>query len=362
MSYWEIQKLNGFAVNQYQYSSNPVAHTQTENPWVAYFNKTNSQQKSQVSTSDAISQLNAMHEQEQVNGEKKLSPEEAKEAKKKADAQKKLAKLTEQLEKNSVVNITQKHINALNMINDCSQLQHLVPVLNEKILGAANQSSFMLNKLALAQMKGDMDSSQILKVVEEVKKTYEELKQNWKKISKGVIKTGAYAEAYVKVDDDKKKEKYEKEANKIVASLPDAFKNESEAAAIESEIEELNKSKESDTNEASLEAENLSGEDVSAQVEDVPVETTQEPENPNPFASSDKESEDVEEESNDDSADLNANSSEKDKTSEDDPEIKDLKKEVQEELKKQEQNPTSVNPFAEYEKKKIKENKSILGV
>ena len=28
-----------------------------------------------------------------------------------------------------------------------------------------------------------------------------------------------------------------------------------------------------------------------------------------------------------------------------------MKKEVQDELKKQEQNPTSVNPFAEYEKK-----------
>ena len=362
MSYWEIQKLNSFAVNPYQYTSNPVAQTQTENPWVAYFNQNNSQQKPQVSTSEAISQLNAMHEQEQVNGGKKLSPEEAKEAKKKADAQKKLAKLAQQVEKNNVVNITQKHIDALRMIKDCSQLQHLGQELNEKILGAADQSSFILNKLTLAQMNGNMDSSQILKVVEDVKKSYEELKQDWKKISNGVIKTGAYAEAYVKVDDDKKKEKYEEKAIEIVASLPDAFKNESEAAAVESEIEELNKEKASDTNEPSSEVENVSGEDVSTVVEDVPVQESQEAESPNPFASSDKETEGSDKESNVDTSTSNAGSSEKSEKIEEDSEIKELKKEVQKELKKQEQNPTSVNPFAEYEKQKAKEKKSILGV
>ena len=63
-----------------------------------------------------------------------------------------------------------------------------------------------------------------------------------------------------------------------------------------------------------------------------------------------------------DTSTSNAGSSEKSEKIEEDSEIKELKKEVQKELKKQEQNPTSVNPFAEYEKQKAKEKKSILGV
>ena len=46
----------------------------------------------------------------------------------------------------------------------------------------------------------------------------------------------------------------------------------------------------------------------------------------------------------------------------DDPELKDLKDEVQKELKKQRENQNNTNPFAEYERKKAQENKSVLGI
>lgn len=367
--YWEIQKLNGSAVNPYQYSSNPAiqSQSQNENPWVNYFNSNNSQQKTQVSTYDAIAQLNAMNEQQQVKGGKKLSPEEVKEAQKKAKAQKKLGQLAEQLQNNKELALTDKHIAALNMIQDCSPLMHLSDTLKQKIKGAISQSIFLIQKVTLTQMKGDMDASEILKVIDEVKQADKQLKQDWKKISSGIIKTGAYAEAYMKVDDEEKKEKYEQKAKDIVANLPDAHKNKAQESALEEEMGQVLKEQNSET-------EDVSGEETSTidainavDAEVAPAETVSDA---NPFADTtdskepevdaSENNEDVSAES--DNTTLSSAKSSENPETEEDSELKDLKEEVQKELKKQEQNPNSANPFAEYEKKKAKENKSVLGV
>ncbi|MBQ8211468.1 MAG: hypothetical protein IJZ27_02930, partial [Treponema sp.] len=180
-------------------------------------------------------------------------------------------------------------------------------------------------------------------------------------------KTGAYAEAYMKVDDEEKKEKYEQKAKDIVANLPDAHKNKAQESALEEEMEQVLK-------EQNSEAEDVSGEETSTidainavDTEVAPAETVSDA---NPFADTtdskeqevdaSENNEDVSAES-DNTTSSSAKSSENPET-EEDSELKDLKEEVQKELKKQEQNPNSANPFAEYEKKKAKENKSVLGV
>jgi hypothetical protein len=166
----------------------------------------------------------------------------------------------------------------------------------------------------------------------------------------------------LKVDNQEKKEKYEKKAKETVANLPDAFKNEAEAQSVTDERSSLGEDQNSETDNVLTSPEVTEVDNTSVQVEDVSVETTLETETLNPFASSNDEAEDSEKESNEDSSVSGVSSSEKAEDVEEDSELKDLKKEVQDELKKQEQNPNNVNPFAEYEKKKAKENKSVLGV
>lgn len=367
--YWEIQKLNGSAVNPYQYSSNPTGRSQrqSENPWVTYFNSNNTQQKSKVNTYDAIAQLNAMNEQGKVDGKKQLTPEEVKEAKAKAKAQKKLGQLSEQLQNDNEISVTEKHIDALNMIQDCSPLMHLSDTLKQKIKGAVSQSIFLIQKVTLAQMKADMDSSEILKVIDEVKQANKQLKQDWKKISSGIIKTGAYAEAYMKVDDEEKKEKYEQKAKDIVANLPDAHKSKAQQSALREEMDQVIKEQNSETEDVSGDEGSTIETVDTAEAEVAPVETTSDA---NPFADTtdSKESEiEISENDEDTSVESDNTTSSGTKSSnkpeiEEDPELKDLKDEVQKELKKQRENQNNTNPFAEYERKKAQENKSVLGL
>lgn len=367
--FWEIQKLNASAVNPYQYGTNPAIQPQrqSENPWVTYFNSNNSQQKTQVNTYDAMAQLNAMNEQQHVNGKKNLSPEEVKEAQKKAKAQKKLAQLSEQLQNDKELSLTDKHIDALNMIQDCSPLMHLNDTLKQKIEGVFSQSIFLIQKVTLAQMQGDMGSSEIMKVIEDIKKAEKQLKQDWKKISIGIIKTGGYVEAYMKVDNEEKKEKYEQKAKEIVANLPDAFKNKNDTTAVKEEMQQLMQEQNSDTEnvtDTNVSIDSTNSDDVlandTAPMEDNELNTLGSVSgNENSSVDSEENNEDLDES---ESLTSSGAKSSDNKDVDEDSELKDLQDEVRKELKKQAQNPNSTNPFAEYEKRKAKENKSILGV
>lgn len=348
----------------YSYISVPYINTAYENPWAKYF-ASNAEENSkvtavkQVNTYDAMAQLNAMQEAEKSG--KTTSVEEGKDADKKAKAQKKLAKLSKALQKNDSFKLTQKHIDALNMLKNNPDLAGLNKMAKEKIDSVSNQNAFLLSKVMLTQNQQDLTADNILSVVNDVKQMFTQLQKDWQKIASSLIKAGAYSEAMMKVDNSDKKEKYKSKAYELVLSMPDAFRNKAEAQAVEQELEELEAQETENDGEISENDNDLEG-----NCPEVNVEQSSES---NPFAIADEnKTPQVEEtdaaeydlEEDDDAVDDTAELSQAPAEEKDD-ELEDLKKEVKKELKKQKQgNKTNTNFVELYNKAKVESLNSVL--
>ena len=359
---------------QDSYVSAPAAKVY-ENPWTKYFSSSENssvQPVKQVNTYDAMAQLNALNEAEKAQKPETSSAQNSKETEKKEKAQKKLSKLSEALQNNKSFEMNQKHNDALNMIENNPDLASLAKPIKEKLASVFNQSAFLQSKVLLTQSQSDLTADKILGVVNEVKQMFAQLQKDWQKITSGLIKTGAYSEAMMKVDDDEKKDKYKAKAYEIVASMPDAFRNKQEAQEVEQELEDL---------DAAKDAQDMEDETISS-LETAAIDFAN-PSEANPFAiASEKETSasaqntdageksaieaenDTEEadeaEETDASAELPAAQED-----EKDDELESLKKEVKDELKlqaekKKNKNNNENNYYQDYLKAKVESLNSVL--
>jgi hypothetical protein len=307
------------------YTLNPFATKIVSNCWDGYsMNRT----PVKISTAEAIQKLNSIQNKDKAN--------ETNETKKVSKAKKKMSKLLQKLQKENVIVMTKKHKNSMKLIKANPDLSYLYDTVASKLCALTDQNINLINTVANS-LEENLTSDNINSLISNVTKAREQLVKDGQKILSGVVKMGAYSEAMMLVDDDKKKDKYQKAAINIAGSLPDVNNKGLIVSSASNSVENLDDTEREDE-KAETSQENT--------VDNNPFDTN----NLFAFQLSSNEHEkidDISENDNSKTDDLNDEKSEisdnnnssnqevQDEKGEKDSEIAQVKKEVEEEIKKQ---------------------------
>jgi len=359
--------------NPYQYTASPVRASEL-NPWSKYFaSYSQSGTNDDIKPYDAIAQLNELQNQQKTDETKSKKTNNTAETKRKEKAKKKLAKFSQNMQKDNSMSITKKHANAMTMILRNPQLTHLVSAIEGKIVAKTMQEVYLIQKAEVSQQQ-DLTADELENLVSSLQQKLSQLKNDWKKISSGIMKAGAYSEAMMRVDNDDKKSEYAQLAENVVAGMPDAFKDKEDMKHVKEAQEEL--MNEAPQDDEILIAETSENADLQASTGEAPAaaitadsaatgDEVTETADAEETEGTDKaaEAEDAEDTENEDKADNNevSKSNNNETSAEDDKEIEKIKKEVLAEMEKQKYTRRN-NPFAGRDEEKIGMLPSILGI
>jgi hypothetical protein len=227
---------NPFSKSQVNVTGNNVV-------WNGYF--ASNKKSGKVSTIEAIEQLNKMKESESVQ---KTNPKDVEEASKKTVATNKLNKLFKIIQNQDFLKITEKHQNAIKILKANPATGALEKAFSNKLEAVNSRSMNLLETLSEA-LSSDFDAAKINEIAKVAKEATEKLMKDSQKILAGLIKAGAYAEAMLRVNSKEKKNEYENLANEVVEGLPDPSKDsEGTIFATNTETEDIDTSEETNNN------------------------------------------------------------------------------------------------------------------
>jgi hypothetical protein len=299
------------------YTSNPFTANvnSNNNLWNGYFT-TDNEKSPKMTTAEGIEKLISM----------KKNTEQAKEAKKIEQEKKKMSKLLQKMQKEKAIEMTKKQSNALNLIKSNPDLAFLYDGIVTKLSAVLAQSNNLLSTV-IESLDSDSTSDKLNSINTSVTKAREQLVKDGQKILSGIVKIGAYSEAMLLVEDDKKKDKYRNSAINIAQSLPDVSKKELKLSSSSNYVENIEepedeniKTFQDDTADNNKLFALQSNNDEIEKTENISEEDNSKTNNQN---------------DNDSEISDNSNSSKQEIKDENDFETEQVKKEVEEELKKQ---------------------------